>query len=198
MLRLTVHSNRTHIDIKVKLYRARTQRTGLAPWNLANMGHVYATKYAKIGESIQRECIMKLTYSGADKYGSYDLRYDKGILYAVVKGAIGLSLAKKFHLDLQDVFAKTKQQPWAYVGDLSACHAYTEEVEALLPTVHLQAIEAGCVVDAYIFGTAVLKAQIDKIRTKAGAQLELRHCTFDTVEHCEKYVANVLNHRKSH
>lgn len=135
---------------------------------------------------------MRLNAEAKDKYGSYRLSFEDGIVSAHVKGLIGDTLAIKFSTDLQGFINKMPDSPWGYYSDQVECVGYTPNAETTLVASHVNAGKAGCVVDAYLSGTALSVDQISKIRKRAGIHGDFSHRMFENESLAKAYIQNEL------
>ena len=125
-----------------------------------------------------------------DKYGSYHLSYQDGILSCVVVGAIGFNLAKKYVEDLKQMVASIDEPYWGYCADFSQFQAYTSEAASLMPDAHKIGMEHGCVADSYKLGSALSVSQLKIIRTNCGIETLLQENSFVTEKDCHAYLRN--------
>lgn len=137
---------------------------------------------------------MKLCFNGRDKHGTYRLRYENQILYSVVIGAVGASLVKKFIADMLQMYDSIEDHKWGYLADLSQCQAWTLEAENTLPDAHKKAMERGCVVDAYLMGTALLREQAKKVRKNAEIDSDIDQHIFADIPSAERFIRSIIEH----
>lgn len=104
----------------------------------------------------------------SDKFGAYRLWYENRIMRAVVTGAIGTSLSKKFVEHVSELFTLIPDKTFGYLGDLSHCEGYTAESEPLLSASNAEGMKRGCFIDAYLINSPVAAAQIKRVRQGAG------------------------------
>ncbi|GAB2687244.1 hypothetical protein Q4574_17655 [Aliiglaciecola sp. 3_MG-2023] len=131
-------------------------------------------------------------YSGRDRYASYSLSYSNRILTGVVTGSIGIQLATQYDRDLTQILHSIADKYFAYVGDFSACQAYTDDATGVVHLTHQKTEKAGCVVDAYCMGTALSREQMRRIRSDAKNPASLDERIFDDYQQCVSFVQSVL------
>ncbi|MEP4890136.1 MAG: hypothetical protein ABJV04_08940 [Aliiglaciecola sp.] len=136
-------------------------------------------------------------YSGRDRYASYSLSYKDRILTGVVTGPIGVQLATQYDRDLSKILDSIPDKYFAYVGDFSACQAYTDDATGVVHLTHQKTEQAGCVVDAYCMGTALSREQIRRIREDANNPTSLDDRIFDDYQQCVSFVHSVLKQLES-
>lgn len=135
---------------------------------------------------------MKCNVYGSDKYGSYTLTFENGIISSIVKGVIGDSLTSKFIADLKIMAEHVPGSIWGYYSDQSECQGFTPHSESNLVESSKHSIASGCVEDAYLSGSAMAIDQIAKTRMKAGVPTDLQERLFDSEQDAKAFLQKAL------
>jgi len=141
---------------------------------------------------------MMTEYSGRDRFASYTLSYSDKILTGVVTGPIGFQLATQYDRDLTKILQTIPDKYFGYVGDFSACQAYTDDATSVVHITHQKTEQAGCVVDAYCVGTALSTEQLRRIRSAAKNPASLDERVYENYQQCVSFVHSVLQQIESY
>lgn len=110
----------------------------------------------------------------------------------VVKGLIGDSLTTKFIEDMKSIVERIPVKIWAYYADQSDCQGFTPHSENNLIESNKHSIQSGCVVDAYLSGSALALDQVAKTRVKAGVPVDIQDRIFDTESEAKAFLQKAL------
>lgn len=132
------------------------------------------------------------SFKGRDKYGTYQMEFSADILSVKATGAIGVPLAKRFHLHICTLAQSIDSNAWGYFGALVDCEAYTDPALEILLSAHEYCMMQGCIVDAYCISSPLAIAQIKGIRQKAGILDSLGSKIFNHEDEALKFIHDAI------
>lgn len=132
-----------------------------------------------------------------DKYGHYSLWTDGQILFCIVHGAIGETVAQHFDSHFCQLAESLAAQPWAYCADLSACEGYTKEAAECIKRSHQFGITRGCITDAYQIHSPLLINQSQKFREALGVTSHISNHIFTDNNGCIDFLHSALSQTKN-
>ncbi|MDP5039664.1 MAG: hypothetical protein NWQ26_02185 [Paraglaciecola sp.] len=141
---------------------------------------------------------MRGNLSYHDKFGQYSMWIESKILFCIVHGAIGETVAKHFHLHFCQLADNLAPNPWAYCADLSACEGYTPEAANRVKASHQYGISRGCIVDAYQISSPLLINQSQKFREALGLDTHINDRIFSNDKSCIAFLTAELSRTRDH
>jgi hypothetical protein len=127
-----------------------------------------------------------------DKYGHYSIWTDDQILFCIVHGVIGETVAKHFDRHFCQLAESLAAKPWAYCADLSACDGYTKEAAECIKGSHKFGITRGCIMDAYQMSSPLLISQSQKFREALGITGHISERIFKNDKGCMDFLLSAL------
>lgn len=140
---------------------------------------------------------MSSTLSYHDKYGQYSIWARGQILFCVVHGVIGETVAKHFDQDFCQLADSFANSPWGYCGNLSNCDGYTLEAAKRIKQSHQYGLSHGCVIDAYQMQSALLISQSQKFREALGITSHIKNHLFTDTQSCVDFMTAELQKIKN-
>lgn len=128
-----------------------------------------------------------------DKYGHYSIWTDGQVLFCIVHGVIGETVALHFHRHFCQLAESLATQPWAYCADLSACDGYTNEAAHSVKRSHQFGITRGCIMDAYLIRSPLLISQSQKFREALGVTSHISRHIFTDDKGCIDFLHSALS-----
>jgi hypothetical protein len=127
-----------------------------------------------------------------DKFGQYSIWTEGQILFCIVQGVIGETVAKHFDKHFCQLADSISTLPWAYCADLSKCDGYTREAANCIKQSHEYGISHGCVIDAYQIISPLLISQSQKFREALGVSSHIKAHIFNDTQGCVTYLNSIL------
>ncbi|MDP5030536.1 MAG: hypothetical protein NWQ54_01075 [Paraglaciecola sp.] len=127
-----------------------------------------------------------------DKYGSYELSIENGIICAVIQGAIGESFSRRYNHDFCSLIDNLGKDKWGHYGDFRLCEALTPEAKHLSVELHKYALQKGCVVSAFQINSSLLVSQVDNVRKTSAINTSVTQKSFTTKAECFDYIERQL------
>ncbi|MEP7703383.1 hypothetical protein [Paraglaciecola sp. 25GB23A] len=135
---------------------------------------------------------MSTSLNYKDKYGSYQLSIEHGIICAIIEGAVGESFSRRYNQDFCALIAQLDQEKWGHYADFTLCEAMTEEAQHKSIELHNYAILKGCVASAYQISSALLTSQVNSVRQASHLPLPINQRIFATKSECMTFINNEL------
>lgn len=134
-----------------------------------------------------------LTFAYKDRFGSYSMVFEKGIIFARVSGSLGKGLSEKFCTDLLKIVYSIDDIQWGFLGDLTDCVAATPEARDIFVEGMKLCVTAGCEVDAYVINIALAEHQLSSARKMLGIDKTMDNQVFDSTGDAKKFILKILS-----
>lgn len=127
-----------------------------------------------------------------DKYGSYKLVARDNYIESKIVGAIGDDITARFIKDITGLAMNFSGRPFGYFADLSGSEGYTENAQRIIARAYRNCIELGCVIDAMMIDSALVKAQMQIINDEADISIPLEVRIFDERSDAVAFIQKIV------
>ena len=135
---------------------------------------------------------MSSSLSFQNRSGSYKMERQDNIVMRTVKGAMGISMAKRYLENLTNFALQFDQQSWGFVACASEFQGAAVGAEEYLVASYLMAIEHNCKSDAYCMTSPMAISQLANLRLKCNLPGTLFERISADIEHTTTLVKNEL------
>ena len=140
---------------------------------------------------------MTATRQWQDKYGSYQLVAHQNFIESKVVGTIGEDITARFIKDITALALSFSGRPFGYLADLTGSEGYTEDGYQNIAQAYANCMELGCVIDAMMIESPLVKSQMQQINDDADIIMPLEIRIFkernQAVAFLEKMVKKAAN-----
>ena len=136
---------------------------------------------------------MSSSLSFQNRSGSYKMERQDNIVMCTIKGAMGISMAKRYLDNLTNFAQQFNQQSWGFVACAPEYQGEAVGAEEHLVASYLMAIEHNCKSDAYCMTSPMAIAQLAKLRQQRNFSGTLFERVSTDMEQTTSLVKNELS-----
>ncbi|MFT6790304.1 MAG: hypothetical protein ACJAVX_003707 [Pseudoalteromonas rhizosphaerae] len=129
----------------------------------------------------------------SNKHGQVSLHREQNIIIANFCGNLNASLVTSFSNCLFEQVSQLANKPWGYISDSQNLLAATPQAEQQLTVLASAMVRNGCIASAYIFDSAIVINQMQRIIHNAGLSVDVSHRLFKCLVQAKTFVHQTMN-----
>lgn len=131
-----------------------------------------------------------------DKYGSYQLVARDDFLESRVIGSIGEEITAKFFKDIIELAKSYGGRPFGYLADLRLSEGFNDVAERDIISAYKTCMTLGCVIDAMMLESPVVKQQMQRISDIVDVPIPLEVRLFDERSKAVAFIEKIIRKEK--
>lgn len=128
----------------------------------------------------------------SNKHGQVSLHREQNIIIADFCGNLNASLVTAFSNGLFEQVSQLANKPWGYISNSQNLLAATPQAEQQLTLLVSAMVRNGCIASAYIFDSAIVINQMQRIIHNAGLSVDIRHRLFKCLAQAKTFVNQTM------
>ncbi|MGO2371194.1 MAG: hypothetical protein ACTH5C_02365 [Pseudoalteromonas prydzensis] len=128
----------------------------------------------------------------SNKHGQVSLHREQNIIIADFCGNLNASLVTAFSNGLFEQVSQLANKPWGYISNSQNLLAATPQAEQQLTLLASAMVRNGCIASAYIFDSAIVINQMQRIIHNAALSVDIRHRLFKCLAQAKTFVNQTM------
>ncbi|CAM4339990.1 hypothetical protein [Pseudoalteromonas ostreae] len=128
----------------------------------------------------------------SNRHGQVTLQREQNIIIADFYGNLNAGLVTAFTNGLFEQVNQLGNKPWGYICNSQNLLAATPQAEQQLTLLASAMVRNRCIVSAYIFDSAIVINQMQRIFHNAGLSVDVRHRLFKCLAQAKTFVNQTM------